>query len=243
MALEGIAQTAGAAVRRIKIGQLGSAADLPFNLRVLIEAGIVRPIPPTKLIGVANALRRWGASPAAGITSAAIRHPEKVGLIDEVGELTFEDLDKRSNALARALSEKGVKGGESVAIMCRNHRGFVDALFACSKLGATVLLLNTDFAKPQLEGVIEREQPQAIIYDQEFHELLANAEEDDPDISRVIGWVDEGEEPDGLTIADAIEQFDDSPLDPPEATSRFVILTSGTTGTPKGAQRNSPDSL
>src|SRR5690242_21631472 len=109
MALEGLAKSAGAAARKIRVGQLGSVVDLPFNLKVLIEAGIVRPIPPQKLIGVANALRRWGASPAAGITSAAIRHPDKVGLIDEVGELTFEDLDKRSNALARALREKGVK--------------------------------------------------------------------------------------------------------------------------------------
>jgi fatty-acyl-CoA synthase len=243
MALQGFAKSAEAAVRRIKVGQLGSAADLPFNLRVLVEAGIVRPIPPQKLFGVANALRRWGASPAAGIASAAIRHPEKVGLIDEVGELTFAELDKRSNALARALREKGVKEGESVAIMCRNHRGFVDSLFACSKLGATVLLLNTDFAKPQLEGVIEREQPQAIIYDQEFHKLLSGAEEQDSQISRVIGWTDEGDEPSELTIERAIAEGDDSPLDPPDANSRFVILTSGTTGTPKGAQRNSPDSL
>ncbi len=243
MALQGIAQKAGAAARRIKVGQLGSAADLPFNLRVLAEAGIIRPIPPQKLLGVGNALRRWGASPAAGIASAAIRHPDKPGLIDERGSLTFAELDRRSNALARALREQGVKGGEAVAIMCRNHRGFVDSLFACSKLGATVLLLNTDFAAPQLEGVIEREQPQAIIYDQEFDRLLHGAEDEDPQISRFVGWTDEGDEPSQRTIEDAIAETDDSPVDPPDETSRFVILTSGTTGTPKGAQRNSPDSL
>lgn len=243
MALEGIARRANEAARKVKVGQLGSAADLPFNLKVLARAGIIRPIPPNKIAGVAGALRRWGASPAAGVTTAAIRHPERTGLIDERGSLTFAELDRRSNALARALREKGVAGGESVAIMCRNHRGFVDSLFACSKLGATVLLLNTDFAKPQLEGVIEREQPQAIIYDQEFHELLGAAEERDSKISRVIGWTDDGDEPAELTIEGAIAQTDDTPLDPPEETSRFVILTSGTTGTPKGAQRNSPDSL
>jgi acyl-CoA synthetase (AMP-forming)/AMP-acid ligase II len=243
MALEGLAKSAGAAVRRIRVGQLGSAVDLPFNLKALVDAGIVRPIPPHKLLGVGNALRRWGASPAAGVAAAAIRHPDRVAVIDERGELTFDELERRSNALARALREKGVKGGEAVAVMCRNHRGFVDAIFACSKLGATVLLLNTDFAGPQLHGVIEREQPQAIIYDFEFQGLLDGAEKDAPKISRFVSWTDEGDDPSEQTAEDAIASTSDAPLDPPEETSRFVVLTSGTTGTPKGAQRNSPDSL
>nr|MBA2522967.1 AMP-binding protein [Solirubrobacterales bacterium] len=122
-------------------------------------------------------------------------------------------------------------------------RGFVDAIFACSKLGATVLLMNTDFAGPQLHGVIEREQPQAIIYDFEFQELLDGAEDDAPKISRFVSWVDKGDEPTEQTTEEAIAATSDESLDPPEETSRFVVLTSGTTGTPKGAQRASPDSL
>ena len=93
------------------------------------------------------------------ITTARSSAPTRSPLIDEAGSLTFAELESRSNSLARALRESGVEGGESVAVMCRNHRGFVDAIFACSKLGATVLLMNTDFAGPQLHGVIEREQP------------------------------------------------------------------------------------
>ena len=80
---------------------------------------------------------------------------------------------------------------DSVAIMCRNHRGFADAIFACAKLGASVLLLNTDFARPQLLGVIERERPQAVIYDSEFENLLEGAEGEDPELTRIISWVDD----------------------------------------------------
>ncbi len=225
------------------MGQLGSVVDLPFNLRTLVEAGVVKPMAPTTLLKVGKALRTWGASPAAGIASSAIQRPDTVALIDDAGELTFAELDSRSNSLARALREEGVKAGESVAIMCRNHRGFVDALFACSKLGATVLLMNTDFAGPQLHGVIEREQPQAIIYDSEFQKLLDGAEEEDPQISRFVSWVDDGDEVSETSTEDAIASTSDDPLDPPDETSRFIVLTSGTTGTPKGAQRNSPDSL
>ena len=57
--------------------------------------------------------------------------------------------------------------------MARNHRGFVDAVVACSKLGAHALFLNTSFSGPQLADVAEREKPKAIIYDEEFAEVLA----------------------------------------------------------------------
>jgi fatty-acyl-CoA synthase len=57
----------------------------------------------------------------------------------------------------------------------------------------------------------------------------------------VIGWCDG--EPEGPTIDSLIAGHDDSSLKPPPDKPRFVILTSGTTGTPKGAQRSSPDGL
>jgi acyl-CoA synthetase (AMP-forming)/AMP-acid ligase II len=236
MALDALTRAA----RKIKLGQLGSAADLPFNLRVLIEAGVVGPMKPTELVAVGGALRRWGASPAAGITASAIRRGDEVGLIDERGSVTFSELDRNSNALARALRSEGVHEGDSVALMCRNHRGFVDALFACAKLGTTVLLMNTDFAGPQLEGVVEREGPRAVIYDAEFTELLEQAGEG---LVRVVSWTDEDEAVDEVTAGELIAASSTGALDPPHGSSRFVILTSGTTGTPKGARRSSPDSL
>ena len=59
--------------------------------------------------------------------------------------------------------------------MARNHRGFVEAVVACSKLGAHALFLNTSFSGPQLTDVADREKPKAIIYDEEFAEVLADA--------------------------------------------------------------------
>ena len=71
-----------------------------------------------------------------------------IGLVDELGSLTFSEMHRRSNALGRALTELGVTEGDSVALMCRNHRGFVDASVAVAKLGADLLYLNTAFAGP-----------------------------------------------------------------------------------------------
>ena len=241
--MRSITGTLGGAIRQVKIGQLGSLADLPFNVKVLVEAGIIRPMGPGELLTVGQAVRRWGASPAAGIVSAGARRPDDVALIDELGEVSFGELDGRSNALARALIRAGVSSDDSVAIMCRNHRGFADAIFAAAKLGASVLLLNTDFARPQLLGVIERERPQAVIYDAEFEGLLEGAEGENPELTRIVSWTDGDYESDRQVAEEAIAHNSDAPLDPPDEPSRFVILTSGTTGTPKGAQRGSPDSL
>ena len=134
--------------RRIKLGNLGALPDLPFNVKTLASAGVIRPIRPDKLARILRELRRWGASPAAGIATAAISHPDDPMIEDEVGSLTFADVHRRSNALARALADEGVKPGDGVAIMARNHRGFVDATLALSKLGANGLYMNTAFSSP-----------------------------------------------------------------------------------------------
>ena len=114
--------------------------------RTLFDAGIVTPTRPDKLVRIGLALRRFGPTPAAGYTGAAIRYPDEPALVDELGTLTFGEIHRRTNALAHSLSDAGVVEGDGVAIMCRNHRGFVDATVACSKLGAHALYLNTAFA-------------------------------------------------------------------------------------------------
>ncbi len=225
--------------RKVKLGSLGPLPDVPFNLRTLAEAGIIRPMRPDKLARVARELARWGASPAAGIAGSAIAHPDELMVIDEAGEVTFSEMHRRSNALARALADEGVGEGDGIAIMARNHRGFIEATIAASKLGANGLYMNTAFSGPQLIDVIEREEPAVLIYDEEFSDLLGEAKEG---VKRFVAWSTEGETAD-RTTEELIESASDADLTPPEEPSRFIILTSGTTGTPKGAQRAQPDTL
>ena len=212
----------------------GLAGSVGTSAKVLGASGILRPIPPAALARMAKALKDWGTGPAGGFTAMAVREPRRIGLIDEKGSLTWDQMHRRSNALARALADRGVGEGDSVAIMCRNHRGFVDACVATAKLGADILLLNTAFAGPQLVDVLEREGPQVVIHDEEFTGLLAKARID----VRILGWVDAAP---GDQVEDAIDDlvtaYDDSDVHPPRRHARIVILTSGTTGTPKGAPR------
>jgi acyl-CoA synthetase (AMP-forming)/AMP-acid ligase II len=214
---------------------LNAVNNLAVSARVLGGAGIVRPMGPATLVGLGKTLKEWGTGPAGGFIAMAVREPKRTALIDELGELTYGELERRSNALARALRELGVSEGDSVAIMCRNHRGFVDATVAAAKLGADIVYLNTAFAGPQLVDVLEREGPQVVVHDEEFTELLQKADIN----TRVLAWVDE--ETEGSLedlIRKGIDAGGDSALDPPDRHSRIIILTSGTTGTPKGAPRN-----
>jgi acyl-CoA synthetase (AMP-forming)/AMP-acid ligase II len=216
-----------------------------FTTKTLAEVGILRPTRPDHLLRLGLALRRWGPTPAAGYAVSAIRYPDELAVIDELGALTFEDVHRRTNALAHALSDHGVREGDGVAIMCRNHRGFIDATVACSKLGANALYLNTAFAGPQITDVVKREGPAALVYDEEFEELTHDA---GVRRKRFIAWHDPAEregggKPKDPLLEDLIAEGDDSDVVPPSEKGRVVILTSGTTGTPKGAQREQPKSL
>ena len=127
-----------------------------------------------------------------------------------------------------------------MAIMCRNHRGFVEATVANAKLGANSLYLNTAFAGPQITEVVKREKPVAIVFDQEFTDLLEDA---GTRRKRFVGWVDDPDTVEDPTLEGLIQNGSTEQPVPPENTGKMIILTSGTTGTPKGANRGSPDTL
>jgi len=215
-----------------------SVADSVFEAKVLHEAGIVGLTRPDTAAKVGFTFLRWGASPATGVAIAALEHPHETMLIDERGSLSFERVHRRSNALAHAFAGMGIGPGDGIGIMCRNHRGFIEATLAAAKLGASALYLNTMFAGPQLVEVMHREGPKALVFDEEFAGLLDGV---DSEIARIIAWADG--KPDGDTLDSLIAANDDDDHKPPPDKPRFVILTSGTTGTPKGAQRSSPDGL
>ncbi|MEA2151161.1 MAG: hypothetical protein QOD69_2991 [Solirubrobacteraceae bacterium] len=219
--------------------RLDTLSTKAFTARTLMESRMLVATRPDHAVRRLLALKKWGPTPAGGYTASAACNPDAISIIDELGTLTFEEVNRRTNALAHALGDAGVDEGDGVAIMCRNHRGFVEATVACSKLGAHALFLNTAFAGPQLTEVCEREGPAAVIYDEEFAGLLAGALEGR---KRFLAWSDGNA--DGIpTLEQLIEAGDRSDVVAPDHKGRLVILTSGTTGSPKGANRRQPESL
>jgi acyl-CoA synthetase (AMP-forming)/AMP-acid ligase II len=216
---------------------VGLVGDSLHAATVFGRARLVRPLRPDRPPRALAAVQRWGFTPAGGYAAAAALYPDGEAIIDERGAVTFSELEDRANRLANAFSDAGVVEGDGVGLMCRNHRGFVDALVALSKLGADAMLLNTAFAGPQLTEVVKREKPRAIVYDAEFAELLSDA------LYRrkgFVAWRDEEDEVSDTTLEELIESGDPVTPVPPDREGRQTILTSGTTGTPKGASRGSP---
>jgi len=206
-------------------------------LRTLAAAGVIAPTRPDRLARVAAAVKRWGMVSAGTIAMAAIRRPDQTAIIDERGTLTYAELSRRADALASAFAAQGLRPGDGIAIMCRNHRGFMEASIAASRLGANALYLNTMFAAPQLQETVERENAAAIVYDEEFAGLLDAAR---GDRKRFIAWSDGSSGASDPTLEELIARGDPAGVPPPERPGRIIILTSGTTGKPKGAARTKP---
>ena len=193
--------------------------------RAVRNAGVVQPIRPDRAARLLFPYVRFGPVPATVGAMSALRFPDRTALIDERGALSYADLERRAAALATALERR--IGDGRVGVLCRNHRGFVETVLAASRLGNDVVLLNTDFAAAQLGQVAEREGIELLVHDEEF---TATVDESGFDGRRVVAWGDSS------TIDALIRDTEPEPVRPGRGTSRVIVMTSGTTGTPKGAR-------
>jgi acyl-CoA synthetase (AMP-forming)/AMP-acid ligase II len=213
--------------------------DEAYFAALCIRSGIVGVELPHRVAQLLIGFDRYGMIGGA-ITASAIRHGDGTAVIDERGELSYKELDARVNALANAWRERGLEAGDGVAILVRNHRGFLESVLAAVKCGARIILLNTSFAGPQIREVAEREGTDLLVYDDEYSKVLKGI--DEPARGRFRAWTDDEEAPGDSIEALIAGASADAPPKPSEA-PRITILTSGTTGTPKGAPRSEPRSL
>ena len=219
------------------------SAELHYLLKML-EAGAFKLEPPQNIAAMVADIRRWGEFGMIPALNSR-RTPNRTAIIDDDGELTFKELDDAAHAVANGLLAMGVKGGDGVAILARNHRWFLIAVYGAARTGARIILLNSEFSGPQIKEVAEREGAKVIIYDDEYCQAVSKA---DPELGklRALGKNPDKDEPSGSTdetLENLVARSSGKPA--PKATrhSSIIILTSGTTGTPKGANRSTPPTL
>ena len=222
-----------------------SQAGLPSPVSALTTvAGVVRPVRPDRIARALIALVRFGATPAAVAATAAALYPGRPAVIDDLGTLSFADLDWEAQALAAALHDRFALGaGDTVAVMCRNHRGFVLAAVAATRLGCGLVPLSPDFAGSQLGDVLTREHASTIVFDAEFGGVV---EASDFAGARIVGWHEHGETRDDPTLAELVAsggRGEHGVAPAPRRHGSVTMLTSGTTGTPKGAKRSDQPAL
>ncbi len=219
-----------------------AGTEVHFAGTLLQAAGPgVALVPPHRYLAVLRAFESYGPA-GAGLALGAAMYGHHHALVDERGPVTFVELDRRSSALANALVARGFRSGDAIGILARNHRGIFEAIFAGAKLGARTVLLNTDFSGPQLADVCRREDVAVLIHDDEFGDIVAGY---DAPLGHVSSWSDGGADG-GRTAPTIDELIDSAPTRTPHRPrhkQRIVLLTSGTTGTPKGAPRDLAVSL
>jgi fatty-acyl-CoA synthase len=233
----------GQAVTKLQKYFERGSAELHY-LRKIIESGAFGLGPPQNYAAMVADIRKWGEFGMLPSLNAR-RNPNGVALIDEDGELTYAELDEAVHAVANGLLAKGVRGGDGVAILARNHRWFLIANYGAARAGARIILLNSEFSGPQIKEVSEREGAKVIIYDDEYTDAVSKA---DPPLGklRALGVNPDADVPSSSTDETLEELIARSSKEPAPKASKhasIIILTSGTTGTPKGANRSTPPSL
>ncbi|OLR92552.1 AMP-binding protein [Actinokineospora bangkokensis] len=209
-----------------------TAAVLGSAVAALASTGLARQARPRHLKASARALRTTGTSAATLLALAAEHRPNYPGLVDDLGTLTFAELDDAARRLAQGIVERHRPApGATVAIMCRNHRGWVLATVAAALLGADVVYLNTEFSAPQLAGIWARVTPDLLVVDAEFLPLLPESP-----VPVVAAWHDGADLP-VPTVDELVAGHGRFTPRGRVPAGKVTILTSGTTGTPKGAAR------
>ncbi|MDY7105589.1 MAG: AMP-binding protein [Actinomycetota bacterium] len=205
------------------------------TLDTLRRAGL---LDPRAALAGAEAFVRWRASAAAAVSAAARRHPGRDAFVDDDGRLTFAELDEVSTNVAGALRDRGVDETARVGILCRNHRGLVVTLLAASKLGADVVLLNTELAAGPLAEIVEREEIDLLAHDADLVDATGSVA---ASVTRIVADRPTGPDDgtDVLSVPDLCA-VSHGELPRPARDGALVLLTSGTTGVPKGARRGRP---
>ena len=219
------------------------SAELHYAYKML-EAGALKLEPPQHVAAMAADIRRWGEFGMIPALNAR-RTPHRIAIIDDFGDITFSEFDEAAHAVANGLLAKGVRGGDGVAILARNHRWFLIAVCGAARAGARIILLNSEFSGPQIKEVAEREGAKLIIYDDEYCQAVSQA---DPPLGklRALGVNPDAQQPSGSTdetLEDLVARSSGKPAPKVTKHSSIIILTSGTTGTPKGANRSTPPTL
>lgn len=217
---------------------MGDGRSLHLSVvKTMIVSGVVRASRPDLGVRQLNSLAKWGFTLAGGLGAAAARSPRKIASVDRYGTLTYADIAERTTSMASGLVAGGFTSDSKFAVLARNHSAMVQCMVAASKLGADLVLLNTGLAPRAIEEIVKRHAVDAIFVDDDLEPQVRYVPAEIPRIStRPNSAVPQRRSIDDVISAGA----DAGSVAPPERPGRLIVLTSGTTGTPKGARRPTP---
>nr|MBC8445691.1 AMP-binding protein [Chloroflexota bacterium] len=116
--------------------------------------------------------------------------PSRVALVDAVNKnqrITYEEWNQRANRLANFMYHGlEIRKSDRVSVYAMNRVEYLDALFACNKLGAILHVVNWRLQTRELEGIISDAAPRAVFYSQEFSDQVLTLR---PRLNAVAHWI------------------------------------------------------
>jgi fatty-acyl-CoA synthase len=182
------------------------------------------------LIRLIEALMTTGINLMAMLRIAAKLHPQRIAVIDERDRLSYTDLWQQAESLAIGLQlNYDIQPKQKIAIACRNHASAIKSIFALSRLGTHVFLLNPEMSPEQMLALAESHQFDFYIYDEQIAHIFANP------------LFSQKSLPAYHLTDDSIDRISSHPIQTVRLkkvkTGNIIVMTGGTTGQPKSAIR------
>ncbi|MVU77560.1 AMP-binding protein [Nocardia sp. ET3-3] len=212
----------------------GENSPLRSRLRVaqrIVSTGVVAAARPDRSVRQLGEVAKWGFNLAGGYAAGAAHSPDRVAVHDRHGDRTYHEIHTRSQRLAGAMAGLGLHAGDAVGLLALNHAGAVETMVAAGKLGIDVVLLNAGLSARRIEDIVQRHRLECLFVDSSLEPLVHYLHSD---IRRIR--TDRGTIP-GRTGIDDLIEADEAGFPQPTRHGRLIVLTSGTSGTPKGARR------
>ena len=129
---------------------------------------------PTGLLRLLEAVATTGANPMALLRIAAKLNPQRIAVSDGRQRLSYLELWQQAESVAIGLhSDYGVRGRRKVAIACRDHSAAIKSIFAASRLGAYVFMVNPGMSPDQLMALHQRMQFDFWVYDDQLDAVFS----------------------------------------------------------------------
>ena len=164
------------------------------------------------------------------IREKAAHNGDKCAIRAEVDQVSYAQIDERSNRLAHLLAHHGVGMGERVAYLSRNRIEFFDILFAAAKIGAATVPVNWRLAEAEVAGVLSDARPSLLFLDAELARLIDR----DVLVAQGVTVIDLPDTNAQWVAMLAPYPYDDPAIEVPVDAVMYQLYTSGTTGKPKG---------
>jgi fatty-acyl-CoA synthase len=150
--------------------------------------------------------------------------------------ITWAELERRVNALAGALSRRGVRFGDRVLILMLNRPEFAESVLAVNKLGAIGVPVNFRMTAPEIAFLVGDCEARVVITEPVLAGVATAVRDLDPTLAAVI-VAGPGSDDNALSYEDTMSEPGEpvEPVDIPNDSPALIMYTSGTTGRPKGA--------